>query len=387
MKLISTDQNSQFWLNNAYKYIQYLSLHAYQNHNTYIMSSRHHHQISLVSITLFLLLLLLSSSLEAAKEKCHPNDKKTLFKIKKAFNNAYTFASWTHDTDCCEWYLVSCDEKTHRIDSLKVSDDDEVAGPIPDAVGDLPYLEQLTFLNLPKLTGHIPQAISKLKNLKSLWLSHNNLTGPIPNFLGQLKNLDYINLSVNKLTGPIPPSVSSLPKLGALFLERNQLSGTIPESFGMFKNNPDFYLKLAKNQFSGSLPKSLGAVNFTVLDLSRNMFTGDASMLFGANKGLQTIDISRNKFSFDLTKSEFPKSLISLELSHNMIYGSIPPSLAKVPYLQQFNVSYNRLCGKIPTGGDLNRFDKYSYAHNKCLCGSPLPPCKKLEFGNDNIMA
>ncbi|XP_021723947.1 polygalacturonase inhibitor-like, partial [Chenopodium quinoa] len=305
-----------------------------------------------------------------------PKHLLALFNIKKAFNNAFIFASWTHNTDCCEWYLVKCDEVTHRIYSLIVDKDDKVSGPIPDAVGDLPYLTDLTFLGLPKLTGPIPHAISKLKNLESLWLSHNNLTGPIPDFISHLTKLTYINLSVNKLTGPIPPSLSSLHKLGTLFLERNLLKGPIPESFGEFKNNPDFYLKLAKNQLSGPIPKSLGAVNFTNLDLSRNMLTGDASVFFGKNKGLQWIDISSNKFSFDLTKVGLPKTLNNLLLSHNQIYGSLPPALVKLPMLQQFNVSYKRLCGKIPTGGELNQFDKYSYVHNKCLCGSPLPPCK-----------
>ncbi|KNA16501.1 hypothetical protein SOVF_088530 [Spinacia oleracea] len=329
-------------------------------------------EMSLFSV--FILILLLSSTISA--DRCHPDDKKALFRIKKAFNNAYIFASWTHDTDCCEWYLVKCDDTTHRIYSLAVSSDDKVSGHIPDAVGDLPYLESLTFLRLPKLTGPIPQSILKLKNLNFLWLSHNNLTGPIPDFLGYLPKLTYINLSVNKLTGHIPSSLSKLHALGALFLERNYLSGPIPESFQGFKNNPDFYLKLAKNQLSGPIPKSLGGINFTLLDISRNMLTGDASVFFGRNKGLQTVDISRNKFSFDLTKVGLPKTLNTLELSHNMIYGNLPPTLAKLPMLQRFNVSYNRLCGKIPTGGDLNRFDKYSYAHNKCLCGSPLPPCK-----------
>ncbi|RID42673.1 hypothetical protein BRARA_J02541 [Brassica rapa] len=38
--------------------------------------------------------------------------------------------------------------------------------------------------------------------------------------------------------------------------------------------------------------------------------------------------------------------------------------------------SYNRLCGPIPTGGSLQRFDSYIYFHNKCLCGAPLDSCK-----------
>lgn len=334
-------------------------------------SSTHHNQLSLFSIVL---LLLLSSTLSA--ELCHPDDKRTLFKIKKAFNNAYMFASWTHDTDCCGWYLVTCDETTHRVITLSVSKDEEVAGHIPDTVGDLPYLEQLILTNLPKLTGPIPHAISKLKNLKYLWLSHNNLTGPIPDFVGHLSKLTYINLSVNKLTGPIPASLSSLKELGALFLERNQLTGHIPESFGKFKHHTDFYVKLAKNKLSGPLPKSLGDPNFALLDLSRNSFTGDASMLFGKNKDLQTVDLSRNKFSFDLSKVVLPRSLFQLDLSHNMIYGGIPSMLPTLPNLYNFNVSYNRLCGRIPTGGIMKQFDKYDYAHNKCLCGSPLPRCK-----------
>ncbi|XP_074306992.1 polygalacturonase inhibitor-like [Silene latifolia] len=323
-----------------------------------------------------LILFFISSTFSA--ERCHPDDKKTLFRIKQAFNNVYEFASWTHDSDCCEWYLVQCDERTNRIISLSVRDDNEVAGRIPDAVGDLPYLESLGFINLPKLIGPIPQAVTKLKYLKSLWISHTNITGPIPAFLSKLTKLDYINLSVNKITGPIPASLAYLPKLGALFVERNLLTGPIPDSFGQFKNNPDFYLRLARNQLSGPIPKSIGEADFTELDISRNSLTGDASVFFGKNKGLQRADLSRNKFTFDLSKVELPKSLNNLELSHNKIYGSLPISLVKIPNLQQFNVSYNQLCGQIPKGGELNRFDKYSYVHNKCLCGAPLPPCKKL---------
>ncbi|WMV39945.1 hypothetical protein MTR67_033330 [Solanum verrucosum] len=85
-------------------------------------------------------------------------------------------------------------------------------------------------------------------------------------------------------------------------------------------------------------------------------------------------------FLFDISKSEFIESLISLDLNHNRIFGSLslPQGLKDVP-LQSFNVSYNRLCGQIPQGGTLQSFDVYSYLHNKCLCGSPLPDWR----GND----
>lgn len=208
-----------------------------------------------------------------------------------------------------------------------------------------------------------------------LRLSFTNLTGPIPEFLSQLKNLTLLELNYNQFTGTIPSSLSQLPNLLAMYLDRNKLTGTIPESFGRFKgpNIPDLYL--SHNSLTGHVPASLGDLNFSTLDFSRNKLEGDVSFLFGKNKTSQVIDLSRNLLEFDISKSEFAESLISLDLNHNRIFGSLPPGLKDVP-LQFFNVSYNRLCGQIPQGGTLQSFDIYSYLHNKCLCGSPLPKCK-----------
>ncbi|MGI4370284.1 hypothetical protein ACR2V4_27215, partial [Klebsiella pneumoniae] len=92
-------------------------------------------------------------------------------------------------------------------------------------------------------------------------------------------------------------------------------------------------------------------------------------------KTIQIVDFSRNMFQFDLSKVVFPQSLTSLDLNHNKIYGSLPVGLTTLD-LQYLNVSYNRLCGRIPTGGKLQSFDQTSYFHNRCLCGAPLPDCK-----------
>ena len=102
---------------------------------------------------------------------------------------------------------------------------------------------------------------------------------------------------------------------------------------------------------------------------------GDVSFLFGSNKTVQIVDLSRNLFGFDLTKVVFPASLTSLDLNHNMVTGRLPAGLASLD-LQFLNVSYNRLCGQIPTGGKLQSFDITSYFHNRCLCGAPLTACK-----------
>ncbi|KAK2979813.1 hypothetical protein RJ640_010704 [Escallonia rubra] len=322
-------------------------------------------------VSLSLLLSLPSPSFSA--ERCNPHDKKVLLQIKADLGNPYHLASWNPNTDCCDWYVVECSLTTNRIIALTVFQAN-ISGQIPPAVGNLPYLEELEFHHITNLTGQIPSAITKLKNLKELRLSFTNLSGPVPSFLSQLKNLTLLELNYNQLTGTIPPSIAKLTNLLAVHLDRNQLTGEIPAEFGKFTGStPDLYL--SHNQLTGSVPKSLGSLNFTTLDFSRNKLVGDISFLFGTNKTIQIVDFSRNMFEFDLSKVKFPASLTSLDLNHNKIFGSLPASLTSLNF-QYLNVSYNRLCGQIPQGGKLQTFDIYSYLHNKCLCGSPLPACK-----------
>jgi hypothetical protein len=335
------------------------------------------------ALALSLLCLLLLSSVTLS-EKCNPQDKKVLLQIKKDFNNPYLLSSWDPKTGCCGWYSIECDEKTNRVISLDITDNPtpsftNFSGHIPPSVGDLPYLETLTFHKLPYLTGPIQPAIAKLKNLKYLYIEYTNVSGSIPPILAELKNLERLHLSTNNLSGPIPSSLSQLPKLESLHLDRNKLTGPIPESFGSFsKPGPD--LILSHNQLSGPIPASLGQIDPDNIDFSRNKLEGDASVLFGSTKNTQAIDVSRNLLSFDFSNVEFPEqSLVWLDINHNKIYGQLPVALTKVENLQRFNVSYNRLCGEIPQGGTgnlQNRFDEYSYLHNKCLCGAPLPECK-----------
>ncbi|CAL5193962.1 unnamed protein product [Lathyrus oleraceus] len=325
-------------------------------------------------LRLTLLLILLSS---AFSELCNPQDKKVLLQIKKDLNNPYLLASWNPDTDCCDWYTIECDLKTHRIISLTIFDSPvytNFSAQIPPSVGLLPYLETLEFHKLPNLTGPLQPAIAKLTNLKNLRISNTNLSGPVPSFLAQLTNLTFLDLSFNNLTGSIPGSLSQLPNLFSLQLDRNHLTGSIPSSFGSFKSNIAG-IDLSHNNLTGPIPPSFVNLNSTTsLILSRNKLEGDASVIFGLNKSFQIVDLSRNNLSFDLSKVEFSTSLTSLDLNHNKVYGKLPQGLTALN-LQYLNVSYNRLCGQIPVGGKLQSFDIYEYFHNKCLCGSPLPKC------------
>ena len=334
---------------------------------------------NLVNNIILCSILIVSSFLinPSLSELCHPNDKKILLQIKKAFNDPYVLASWEPNTDCCKWYFVTCDFKTHRITDLFIAGGG-LSGPIPPQIADLPYLQTMEFYNQPNLTGPIPPTITKLKTLKRLTISLTKIKGPVPDFLAKLENLESLDLSYNSFSGPIPCSLALLSKLTKLRLDRNKLMGPVPSSFGEFKGS-DFYLELSHNLLSGIIPASFGDKDdFGHVDLSMNRLKGDPNLaLFGpgGKKRLYYVDLSRNLFEFDLSKVQFPKSLVWLDLNHNKIRGTIPVGLT-VPNLKHLNVSYNRLCGKIPVGGELQRFDYSAYFHNQCLCGAPLQKCK-----------
>ncbi|KAI6696707.1 hypothetical protein NL676_016826 [Syzygium grande] len=110
-----------------------------------------------------------------------------------------------------------------------------------------------------------------------------------PLLLNQLKNLTYLDFSYNKLT-----------------------------------RGNNVYLLLSHNNLYGGVPANFARINFGKLDLSWNRLQGDTSLLIGANKTNDHINISRNLFELNLSKF--------------------------------LNVSYNRLCGEIPMGGWIELF-------------------------------
>ncbi|WVZ95680.1 LOW QUALITY PROTEIN: hypothetical protein U9M48_041414 [Paspalum notatum var. saurae] len=328
------------------------------------------------------------SSSSSSKDRCHSGDKAALLAISAALGNPYHFASWTPDTPCCDWYDVDCDASTGRVVGLSVFQDANITGAIPDAVAGLVHLQNLVLHHLPGISGPIPPAIAKLSNLTFLTISWTAVSGPVPSFLGALTKLAQLDLSFNSLSGAVPPSLAALPALYSVDISRNRLTGALPPLLFSKVNKhlqppqqQACYLRLSHNNLTGAVPPEFSAVAFAQLDLSRNAFAGDASGLFGGakanNKELQYLDLSRNAFAFNLSGVELPEQLDFLDLSHNAIYGGIPAQVATLGNLQFFNVSYNRLCGAVPTGGNMGRFDAYSYQHNKCLCGAPLAdPCK-----------
>lgn len=173
---------------------------------------------------LFWFSFLLLSPLKVSQSACNRNDEKALLQIKTYFKNSSVFSSWNPEIDCCEWNgnnaaggtaFVGCYDQSNpdRITKLVIAGVNDFFGQIPAAIGNLPYLEELSLSELPNLTGPIPVSITKLTKLATLTLMLNSHTGQIPGFLVHLKSLYLLDLSSNGFTGTIPSSCPNYPAL------------------------------------------------------------------------------------------------------------------------------------------------------------------------------
>ncbi|KAK8956785.1 Polygalacturonase inhibitor 2 [Platanthera zijinensis] len=129
-------------------------------------------------------------------------------------------------------------------------------------------------------------------------------------------------------------------------------------------------LLLNHGSLSGDIPTELWVLDWVNLDLSHNKLCGDASFLFCADKPTNLINLSFNNFEFDMSMIKFSVSTWTLVVNNNMINGSIPAQINMLSNPVNFNVSYNRLCGIIPAGPVMDKFDGAHFYHNKCLCRS-----------------
>ncbi|KAL2615533.1 hypothetical protein AAZV13_08G072500 [Glycine max] len=328
---------------------------------------------------IMVLLIVLYLSAPALSKLCN-QDKQVLLQIKKELGNPTKLSSWLPTTDYCDtiWEGVACvtdsNNQTCRVDILYLSHLNlPKPYPIPPSIGNLPYLNYLYLIDT-NFFGAIPSSIANLTNLNYLNITYTNVSGTIPDFLSHIKTLVSIDFSYNNLSGNLPASLSSLPNLGEMIFTGNRISGAIPDSFGSFSEEL-ILMRLSRNRLTGKIPATLAKLNLRFLDLSRNMLEGDASVLFGSEKDTVQINLGKNNLAFDLGKVEFSEILAILDLRHNRIYGTLPQGLTALKHLTKLNVSNNNLCGEIPQGGNLQRIKVNSYAHNKCLCGSPLPAC------------
>ncbi|XP_073122841.1 LRR receptor-like serine/threonine-protein kinase HSL2 [Henckelia pumila] len=316
-----------------------------------------------------------------------------------------------------------------QLESLQLSDN-FLEGEIPEILALNPNLIELRLFN-NKLSGSLPEFMGMNSDLIEIDASNNNLDGPLPRNLCYKKKLDRLILFGNRISGTIPESYGECVSLTYVRIQGNELSGAVPDGFWGISGLA--LVELADNKLQGSFPPSISnAKGLEQLLISGNNFSGEFPVEICGLQELKKMDCSVNQFSGDLPScmyqltnlqefhiqenqfiGEIPKGvgnwtqltqldvsdnrfsgdipaeigslpvLTHLDLSHNSFSGEIPVSLTNLK-LNEFNVSYNRLQGKVPLGFD-TKFFLSSLMGNPNLCSPdlrPLPPCSRPKHMN-----
>jgi len=152
----------------------------------------------------------------------------------------------------CEFTGVTCDD-VGNITSLKL-DDSGLSGSLPEAIGELSYLQHLN-LNNNSIGSTLPETLLQIPDLAQINIARNFFTGPIPDF-SQLSSLNRAILNRNSFSGTLPASLCKLTSLRALDVSYvTRLEGFIPECFGALSSLISF--KLTGAGLGGSIPSEL----------------------------------------------------------------------------------------------------------------------------------
>ena len=198
------------------------------------------------------------------------SDCDTLLEFRNTLAGTGTL-NWFAGTPITNWDGITVGGTPQRIINLYLPHQG-LTGILPQELGDLNGLKQLTLLN-NKLTGPIPYELANLSQLTHIFLGDNRLSGPIPSELGRMTKLQGLELYGNRLTGTIPSELAGLTNLQALHIDTNQLTGVIPRELGRLTNLK--WLTLHDNQLTGEIPAELGRLtHLEQLWLAGNQFAG-----------------------------------------------------------------------------------------------------------------
>jgi Leucine-rich repeat (LRR) protein len=222
-----------------------------------------------------------------------------------------------------------------------------IRGSIPSAFGALRSLE-LFGVAENMLTGSIPSQLSSIELLENFDVSFNSLDGTLPSSIGNLEKLSILVLNDNKIVGSLPTEWGTLDQLTVLFLSNNRITGPIPSTWGRMSSLDGLYL--SGNSLSGSIPSQLGQLPLSVLYLFNNRLSGSLTAWIGQLQSVSAFDLNGNALTGSIP-SELGEmiSLVGFDVSSNKLSGRLPEtSFGKMENLKVFRAQSNRLTGSLP---------------------------------------
>lgn len=268
-------------------------------------------------------------------------ERLVLIQIYKSLNGK----EWTNQENWCtdkplnEWegVMANGDMGVFR---LWLSHDAYISGEIPECIGDLIDLNNISF-EYSNVKGVIPETIGNLKKLERITLSNCKLEGNIPSSIKNCTELEYVDMSDNSLTGEIPECFFQCKKLSYLTLDNNK--------FNKFeiKNTPIsnelHTLLIQNNNIQSPIPEKLfDCKSLRFLHANDNEITGHIPSSIKKALNLEVLYLQNNKINGELpSELDNDSNLGNLNLSNNKISGTIPKCYSTLEKLQFFNISNN----------------------------------------------
>ncbi|XP_048534765.1 receptor-like protein 2 [Triticum urartu] len=296
------------------------------------------------SLALVLLLYLVSPT-----SSCIEQEKSSLLQLLTVLSwNGGLTASWRHDTDCCTWEGITCNQDRKVTDVSLASRGLE--GPISPFLGNLTGLLRLN-LSRNSLSGGLPLELISSSSILVLDVSFNRLTGG----LGELPSstpvrpLQVLNISSNLFTGSFPSTTwEAMKSLVVLNASSNRFTGQIPTT-PCFSAPSFAVLELSFNQLSGNIPPGLSNCSaLKLLGAGYNNLSGTLPDELFKVISLEHLSLPNNRLEGALDGISKLTNLVTLDLGGNELSGNIPESIGDVKRLEELHLEHNNMSGELP---------------------------------------